>query len=131
MEDIQSEEESPSDLPSEGDSEWECGGDCMHCNTSQDEFCFICRFMPPQWRRKPCAAQSNTPLRGVDSREYGVMGRKATYRKRGTVKKRGVVKKRKAPTPELHKRPRWYPSGAVGRGNRSKETFWCWDSEAG
>ena len=112
VEDIQSEEESPSDLPSEGDSEWECGGDCMHCNMSQDEFCFVCRLML-EWRRKPCAAQSNTPLRG----------RKATYRKRGTVKKRGVVKKRKAPTPAVAQTPAVVPKRGGGKREPQQRNF--------
>ena len=116
VEDGQSEEESPSDFPSEGDSEWECGGDCMHCNISQNEFCFICRLVLNS--RKPCTARRNPPLRGVDSREYGGMGRKSTYKK-----KRGTVKKRKAPTPAVAQTPAVVPKRGGGKREPKQRFF--------
>ena len=118
LEDGQSDEESPWDSPSDGVSEWECGGDCMHCNISQNEFCFMCRLMLPQWRRKPCAAQSNPPLRGVDSREIGVI-----KRKRPTYTKRGTVKKRKAPTPAVAQTPAVVPKRGGGKREPKQRNF--------
>ena len=122
LEDGQSDAESSWYSLSDGVSEWECGGDCMRCNLqSQNEFCFMCTWALPQWRRKPIAVQSSPPRRGVDSRLIGAQSSPplSGVGSRGM----GTVKKRKAPTPAVAQPHAVVPKRGGGKREPQQRNF--------
>ena len=122
LEDGQSDAESSWYSLSDGDSEWECGGDCMRCNLqSQNEFCFMCRWALPQWRRKPIAVQSSPPRRGIDSRLISVQSSPPLS---GVgSRERGTVKKRKASTPAVAQPHAVVPKRGGGKREPQQRNF--------